>query len=158
MAGSNVIFRVTGAGDNETNVSDKIEFNTGGVPDANAKMTYSSWQMIRDVSPHPNPNTALTEMQDGLLGTFEITVAGYFLQPLTEVSGALLQTWQAQPGTIDTHFDKGRWGLRMDDMQELNLSPSATIGYLLYDVYVERPDDAVNEKRFILKFYRNGAI
>lgn len=155
---SGVIFRVTGSGDNELNVSDKIEFNTGGVPDANANQVFTSWHMVRDLSPHPNPNTALTEQQDGLLGTFEIVIAGYFKNPTTESSGTRLQSWQAQAGTVDNAFDKGRWGLRIDDMPELNLTPSATIGYLLYDVYVERPEDSINEKRFILKLVRNGAI
>lgn len=57
----------------------------------------------------------------------------------------------------NTDLKFGRFGLRLDNMSVLNLTPSGTVGYLLHDVYIEQPDDSPNEATFVAKLYLNGS-
>jgi hypothetical protein len=159
MAGDIAVFRVTNPGDNESNVgnSEKIEFNTGAVPDATGKMVESSWQSRRDLSIHPNPNRALNTIQDGKLGTIEVILTGYIKDPRSTVIPVNLFNWMSQTAT-NNDFKFGRFGIRNDDMSVIDLTPSAALGYILHDVYVQRVLNSPNEQGIILKFYRTGSI
>ena len=158
MAGDSAIFRVTNPGDTEGSVGagDKIEFNGGIVPDTTGKAITSSWHSIRDVSIHPNPNKALNVIQDGKLGTIEVILAGYFTRPITSGGKINFFDWMSDPATSNPNFRYGRFGIRIDDLSEVDLTPSSTRGYILYDVYIERVPDSPNEVAFIAKLYRTS--
>lgn len=158
MAGDSAIYRVTTAGQTEAtvNASNKIEFNGGTVPDLFGKAVSSSWHSIRDISIHPNPNKALNVIQDGRLGTIEVIVAGYFRNPATSLGKLNLYNWGIDPATLNPDFRYGRFGLRINDLSEINLNPSSTRGYILYDIFVERVVDSPDEVGFIAKLYRTS--
>lgn len=153
------IFRVTTPGQNEStvNASNKIEFNPGPVPDLRSRHVTTTVHMVRDISIHPNPNKSLSSIQDGKLGTIEAIIAGYFVESESSLGAVNLFNWMTEEAT-STDFKKGRFGIRIDDMPILTLTPSVSIGYILYDVFFDRPEDSQRELGFIAKFYRNGSI
>lgn len=157
MAGTAAVFRVTSPGDTETSVgpTEKIEFNQGVVPDNTGKLVRSNWHAIEDLSIHPNPNKAQNIIQVGELGSIEVVLAGYFKNPQVTLGKGNLFTW-ALEGKDNDDFEFGRFGLRVTDLSEVNMTPTNAKGYILYDVYVERVEDSPDEVGFILKFYRNG--
>ena len=63
------IFRLTNPGDTEASVgsTEKIIFNSGSVPDSTGRLITTSFRMASDLNPHPNPDTALNQIQDSLL-------------------------------------------------------------------------------------------
>ena len=157
MAGDSVIFRVTNPGDTESNVapSEKIEFNTGTVTDQNGQAQRSNWHAVRDISIHPNPNKPQSIIQDGKLGTIEVVIAGFFRNPITTVAKNKLFDWSKEDADSDD-FPFGRFGLRINDLIETTMLPTIDRGYILYDVFVERPENSPDEVGFIIKLYRNG--
>ena len=155
MAGDSVIYRLDGPGGNEGNAPEKIEFNLGLVPDATGRNVNSFWDAKRDVSIHPNPNKNLSIIQDGKLGTIEVTIAGYFVDPPGTGGKGLLFSWSTESADNDD-YPFGRFGIRIDDLAEVNLNPDQTRGYILHDVHCERVEDSPDEVMFIAKLYRNG--
>lgn len=162
MAGSGAIWRATTAqGGTEAAAlsANKIEFSTGAaVPDARGKMTSSNVHFMRDVSIHPHPKRNLNRVQDGLLGIKEVSVVGYFTEPDSAGGIANLNNWMIAAAIVDTTFPEGRFGLRIDDMGQFDLTPSVGTGYLLYDVFIDRIEGSPNEASFICKLYLNGAV
>ncbi len=56
-----------------------------------------------------------------------------------------LVTWLQEDKTLQTGFPKGRFGLRMNDMPQFNVEPSATYGYVLAQTRIIR-DGEYKEK------------
>ena len=50
----------------------------------------------------------------------------------------------------------GRFGIRIDDLSDLDIAPSATVAWILYDAIVEVPPDHPFEANFELKFWLSG--
>ena len=162
MAGTGAIFRVTNTGDNEGNVSsaNKIEFNTGALlPDTTGRMIHIGFRAVRDINFHPNPRRDLDQIQDGRLGNLTVPVTGYFINHMTTGGPLNLFNWQANAAS-NGDFPFGRFGLRLTDFagSMLDLTPSATIGYILYDVECDDLESPRDEIAFTLKVYRNGSI
>lgn len=161
MAGNSCIFRIDSVGQNESTVpgGNKIEFNLGTVPDARGNVVSSNCHYVRDVSMHPNPKRSLNILQDGGLGTKEITVIGYFTDPINASANGmtLFDAWMRNKAT-NASLPYGRFGLRLDDFNTHNFTPTASGGYILYDVYAERIEDSPNEIMFIAKLYLNNPL
>jgi len=159
MAGSGAIWRATVAqGGNEASAlsANIIEFSTGAAtPDARGKMVSSSVHYTRDISIHPHPKRNLNRVQDGLLGIKEVSITGYFTEPDSAGGIANLNNWMIAAATV-TGFTEGRFGLRIDDMGQFDLTPSAGVGYMLHDVFIDRIEGSPNEASFIAKLYLNG--
>lgn len=158
MAGQSALFRLTTAGQTEATVgsTEKVEFNDGVVPDANGQLVSSSFEMNEDLSFHPNPNRHLTQIQDGKLGTIHVVLAGYIKAPASSLIAINFYNWMKQDKT-NSAFPFGRFGLRVNDFpDQINLTPSATAGYILHYTYWERPEDYAGIATMIAKLYRNG--
>lgn len=158
MAGTGALFRSTLITDTEVSLgsTEKIEFNLGAVPDARGNLTNSSVHYIRDISTHPNPNVALNKTQDGKLASKEIIIAGYFTEPNSAAGITNLNNWMKDPTAIAA-LPFGRFGIRLDDISILNLTASGGTGYMLHDVFIERPENSPNEATFVAKLLLNGA-
>jgi len=158
-AGTGSIFLVTNTSDTEAiakTASNIIEFNgTGLSPDDRTNVKTMSIHYIEDLSLHPNPNRHLTQIQAGKLGTVEVIITGTFVNP--DLAGAIaeLQSWMNGDKT-NSAFPFGRFGIRYDKMTQIELLPTATVGYILYDCYIEDVEEFEAKADFILKFYRNG--
>lgn len=158
MAGNSAIFRLTTAGQSEATVGsgEKIEFNQGAVPDANGRITSSSIHEVEDLSHHPNPNRHLDQIQPGKLGFIEVVVAGYIKGPSSSLIDINFYNWMKQDKN-NTDFPFGRFGLRLNDFPDIiNLTPSSAVGYILYDIFIERPEEFTELATFVAKFYKNG--
>lgn len=155
------IYRFTGAGDTFGGLanSEKIEFHPGAIPDATGRTIKTGFRMRRDVNPHPNPRRALNKIQDSLLGMTEVTVTGYFVSHDTTLGPKNFFNWNVENAT-NSNFPWGRFGLTLDSFAGglLNITPTATTGYILYDIDVEDIEKPRDEVPFIAKFYRNGTI
>lgn len=155
------IFRLTNPGDTEANVSDneKIQFNSGIVPDSTGKLVRTRFRMVSDLNPHPNPDTALNQIQDSLLGVVEVTVAGYFTKHNTTLGPRNFYNWSVDPDVNDD-FRKGRFGLNLASFGGiLSLVPETGIvgiGYMLAEVDVDDIEDPRDEVPFIARFVLNG--
>lgn len=158
------IFRLTSSGDTEGSVanSEKIIFNTGTVPDNTGRHVRTSFEMLTDLNPHPNPRRALNFIQDSLLGVIEVTIAGYFIAHKTTLGPKNLYNWSIQDKQ-NTDFINGRFGLTIDSFANglLNVVPTVGVngtGYMLSSIFVDDVEDPRTEVPFIAKFFRNGSI
>ena len=157
------IFRLTVSGDTESSVgpNEKIIFNTGAVPDSTGRLITTSFRMASDLNPHPNPDVALNQIQDSLLGVVEVIVAGYFVNHNATKGPANLYNWSVDPD-VNSDFRKGRFGLDLATMgQILSLIPTVGLngtGYMLSEIEVIDVEDPRTEVGFIAKFFRNGVI
>ena len=67
----------------------------------------------------------------GLAG-IDIQVTGQIRQSSSMSSDlSKLVTWLQEDKTVQATFPKGRFGLRMDDMPQFNVTPTTTFGYIL---------------------------
>jgi hypothetical protein len=158
LAGNSSIYRIDTTGQNEawavTN-NQIIEFNSGAAPDDRGNIISTNVLYLRDVAVHPNPKRSLNVLQDTLAGTKEVTITGYFEDPIgSGTSQSLLDTWMLNKAT-NSSLKFGRFGLRLDDATTHNLVPDATGGYILHYLYTERPEDSPDEVTFVAKLYLN---
>ena len=155
------IFRLTSTGDTESTVgsTEKIVFNTGSVPDSTGKLVRTSFRMVSDLNPHPNPDTKLNQIQDSLLGVVEVTIAGYFIDHNNTLGPTNLYNWSVDED-VNSDFPKGRFGLNLAAFNQiLSLTPTGTangIGYMLSEVDVQDVEDPRDEVPFIVRFFLNG--
>ena len=155
------IFRLTNPGDTEASVgsTEKIIFNSGSVPDSTGKLVTTSFRMASDLNPHPNPDTALNQIQDSLLGVVEVIVAGYFVNHNATKGPANLYNWSVDEDVNDD-FRKGRFGLTLATMAGiLDIIPTTGlngIGYMLAEVEVIDVEEPRTQVGFIARFLLNG--
>jgi len=158
---ADTIFRFTNPGDTEASVgsTEKIIFNTGTVPDSTGKLVRTSFRMVSDLNPHPNPDIPLNQIQDSLLGVVEVTIAGYFVNHNATQGPANLYNWSVDPDVNDD-FRKGRFGVTLATMAGiLDIIPITGlngIGYMLSEVFVDDIEEPRTEVPFIVKFLLNG--
>jgi len=154
-----IIYRFTALTDTIVGLAatEKIEFNSGTVPDATGKMTSTGFRMPRDINIHPNPRRTLNQIQDSLLGLTDITVTGFFTSHATTVGPRNLWNWQREDAT-NAALPFGRFGLEIPSFSNglLDQTPIAGTGYILYDIDVQDVDDPRDKVEFIARFYLNG--
>jgi len=158
MAGTGAIFRSNAPGDTESSVSsaNKIEFNGGAVPDSQGNLQSTRVHMIEDISIHSTPKKHLSRIQANKLGTKEAVLAGYFKSPNTATGIGNLNNWMITDKT-NAALSRGLFGIRIDWVSAWNLTPSATVAYILYDVEIVTDPDDPDSAGFIAKLYMNGS-
>ena len=160
VGGTASIFRIDANTETETTAeaaNQTVEFNGGVNPDALSSTDSLEVHYIEDVSIHPNPNRHLSQIQDGKLGTLEIILKGFFKTPNSAGAIAKFNNWMINDKT-NASLPFGRFGLRYDNMSQLNLTPSTTIGYILYDFIVKDVEEYQDKAEFTARLYRNGSI
>ncbi len=157
------IFRFTNSGDTIGSIgsTEKIQFNTGTIPDSTGRLVTPSFRMASDLNPHPNPDTKLNPIQDSLLGVVEVIVSGYFIDHNNTVGPKNLYNWSVDED-VNNDFQFGRFGLSLATMDGiLNVTPTVGIngtGYMLSEIEVIDLENPRTEVGFIAKFLRNGTI
>lgn len=160
-----ILYRFTNLGDTLATLAptEKIEFNMGTVPDNTGRLTFPSFKMSRDTNIHPNPRRALDQIQDSLLGLLDVRLSGYFTSHSTTLGPKNLYNWQVGTAT-NNNYPFGRFGLQLNSFGAtqgvglLNLEPSLTTGYILYDIEVQDVEDPRDKVPFNAQLYRNGDI
>jgi len=158
--GTASIFRITTTGDTEatqkTAGDELIEFNAGATePDARSHLSSLRISFTEDISIHPNPNRHLSQIQAGKLGTQIVTIKGYFDRPAA--SGGLTQflNWMKEDKT-NASLPFGRFGIRIDNVNQLNITPVTAFGYILHSVWIEDIEEYQSRANFECVLYRNG--
>ena len=158
VAGTASIYRIDTTGDTETTAeaaSETVEFNGGTTPDALGSTDSLEIHMIEDVSLHPNPNRHLSQIQDGKLGTKELILKGFFKTPDSAGGIAKINNWMIADKT-NASLPFGRFGIRYDNMSQFDLTPSATVAYILYDFVVKDVEEFQDKAEFTIRMYLNG--
>ena len=161
---ADLIFRLNNTGENSTSPGvERIEFNTGTVPDATGRLVSTTYHASRDINIHPNPRRTLDQIQDSLLGILDVTLAGHMISHATTAIPARFFNWMKDAASLDStsgNLPFGRFGMTIDSFGAnfLDLTPSLLAGYILYDVEIIDAESPRDKVPFIAKFYRNGAI
>ena len=143
MAGENTaIWRATvveGATEAAALPENIILFNSQPVI-ATGSYVFNTEINYRNSTPE-NPRVAgqINEVQDMGLQGIDVQVTGQ-LRETSSLIGDLshLVTWLQEDKTEQTLFPKGIFGLRMNDMPQFNVTPSATFGYVLAQTRIIR--------------------
>jgi len=158
--GTAAIWRNDSNGQNEatqkTASDELIEFNSGATqPDALSHLSSARITYTEDLSIHPNPNRHLSQIQAGKLGTQIVLIKGYFDTPAS--SGGITQffNWMKEDKT-NASLPFGRFGIRVNNMSQLDQTPSSTIGYILQNVWIEDIEEFQTRANFECILYRNG--
>lgn len=172
MAVDAILYRYTTSIDTLAGLgaTEKIEFNLEATkPDDTGRLTFPAFRMSRDTNIHPNPRRVLDQIQDSLLGIFEITLNGYFIKHNATLGARNLFNFQVGEG-INTEFTAGRFGLQLASFDGLlTLEPTGVTaegidptnkpkGYVLYDIEILDVENPRDEVHFTAKLYRNGDI
>ena len=161
VSGTASIFRIDANGETETTAeaaNETIEFGTGATdPDAFSHLESVEIEYDEDTSTHPNPNRHLSQIQANKLGTQIVTFKGFFDRPNSSGGITKLNNWMVNDKDA-TGLKFGRFGIRVDTMSQLNLTPSTTIGYILKSVVIKDIEEYESRAEFTAIFYRNGAI
>jgi len=157
------IFRFTNTGDTVGTIAatEIIEFNLSSStkPDGTAKLVEPSFRIGRDINFHPTPRQIGDPLQDALAGVLDIEIAGFFVNRLNTLGPKNLTTWQigSTSGAKTTDFPQGRFGMDISSFGGLlSLTPTPTLGYILYDIDVQDVEDPRDDVPFIARFYLNG--
>jgi len=132
--GEHSIFRLSTSGiSDETSTSDKIEFDGDAIiPDAKSHITgiHPIYRAVKTENPNPGSQDS-SAGQDTGNAPFSLKLTGF----IDKTSGSalaissLFNVWQRQPKVIKTHYPKGRFGFRSDDVPYWNVTPGTTGGY-----------------------------
>ena len=159
MAGNSAIWRATGTDGSEgaASTDELIEFNEGAVPNTTAHIITT--EIDYDAEPAQNEKAAgqANEYQDVGFHTTTVVVTGSLETPnTTDVSG-IIKKWLIEDKTNGT-FDKGQFGLRLNDNPINNLTPVAGRGYILGTFKLVRPVEFQGKLDFIAKLFFNGSV
>ena len=112
----------------------------------------------RNATPE-NPRVAgqINEVQDMGLQGIDIQITGQIRQT-SSVSADLanLVTWLQEDKTVQATFPKGRFGLRMDDMPQFDVTPALTYGYVLAQARIIRDGEYKEKAGLILSLRFSG--
>lgn len=142
LADNTAIWRATtaeGADEEDALVVNIITFNSEPVV-TTGSFVFNTEINYRNATPE-NPRVAgqINEVQDMGLQGIDIQITGQ-LRQTSSTTGDLahLVTWLQEDKTLQNDFPKGRFGLRMDDMPQFNITPALTFGYVLAQTRIIR--------------------
>lgn len=69
---------------------------------------------------------------------------------------AILRDWQREAKKINPDYKKGRFGIRLDDMPQFNITPTSTYGLILANIRLIREPDTSFIGSFVLNLRFSG--
>lgn len=141
LADNTSIWRATAGNPSEGGASSVniITFNSEPVI-TTGSFVFNTEVNYRNSTPE-NPRVAgqINEVQDMGLQGIDIQITGQ-LRQTSSTTGDLahLVTWLQEDKTLQSDFPKGRFGLRMDDMPQFNITPALNFGYILAQARIIR--------------------
>ena len=164
--GNICIFRLTsGAGTTETAVTDKIEFDTSATngvstqPDARSHIeTYKViLSLVTQENPNPNTNNP-NSLQDTGLAVVEYELTGFFDSTVATASAIEdFRDWLTTAKT-DTAYPFGRFGIRNDQRDEIDVVPQTTQGLMLEHFETNDEYEYTGRTGFTVRLRFNGDI
>ena len=166
--GNICIYRLTSSGssnDHETDVTDKVEFDTSQtngaavVPDAKSHVNTYNCVLTLVVQENPVPDTNNPSgLQDTGLAVVQYELTGYFDN--TGGNGgaiAYFRNWQREDKT-NSAYPFGRFGIRNDERYEYNVTPTSTYGLILEHFEITDDYEFGAKSNFVAKLRFNGLI
>ena len=142
LADNTAIWRATvadGAAEDDASSENIITFNSEPVV-TSGSFVFNTEVNYRNATPE-NPRVAgqINEVQDMGLQGIDVQITGQ-LRQTSDTDGDLahLTTWLQEDKTLQDDFPKGRFGLRMNDMPQFNITPALTFGYVLAQARIIR--------------------
>lgn len=131
--GDFAIFRCTNAGDTETTLTDKIEFEgDAAIPDANSKVVATDIIMSRTETQNSSPFQEMARKPDTGFSGNRYTIRAFFDESAeTAAAIARLIQWYTESNSTIQIFKNGRFGIRNNYRPEFNLTPNNDAGYKL---------------------------
>ena len=159
MANNTAIWRGTVGFPEESSALalNKIEFNSAPVV-TTGSFVFNTEVNYRNSTPE-NPRVAgqINEVQDMGLQGIDVQITGQIRQTSSITDDlAHLVTWLQEDKTIQSDFPKGRFGLRMDDMPQFNITPSQTFGYVLAQARIIRDGEYKQKAGIVLTLRFSG--
>jgi hypothetical protein len=138
---------------------DIIEFGSAAAVNLGAYITNVSFSIPTGIARNERPGE-LDKLQDTGASGVTITISGVIVNPNGTGEGAVktLKAWALEAKTVDTTFPKGRFGLRMDDMNSFDMTPTTTKGYMVDNIEFGREGETVGKATFVITLRFNGAI
>ncbi len=144
-------------GEGDASVENKIEFNPEPVV-ATGSYVFNTEVNYRNATPE-NPRVAgqINEVQDMGLQGIDIQITGQ-LRQTSDTNGDLahLVTWLQEDKTLQSDFPKGRFGLRMNDMPQFNITPALTFGYVLAQARIIRDGEYKDKAGVVITLRFSG--
>ena len=166
--GNICIYRLTSSGssnDHETDVTDKVEFDTSQtngaavVPDAKSHVNTYNCVLTLVVQENPVPDTNNPSgLQDTGLAVVQYELTGYFDNTGGNAGAiAYFRNWQREDKT-NSVYPFGRFGIRNDTRYEFNVRPTATNGLILEHLEINEDYEYQGRTTFTAKLRYNGDI
>ena len=160
-AAQSAIWRATSSGTEPTTQNgneDIIEFNSGSVVNNNGVLIQTKFTLSSSVAVNELPG-AVDKLQDTGVQGITIYVTGSIEDPKT---GGLdpahkFKQWMLEDKT-NSSFPKGRFGLRLDDFDALDLTPGTNRGYILSNIEFIRDGETKGKLQFVATLRFNGTI
>jgi len=159
LADNTAIWRGTAGNPTEGGASllNIIKFNSEPVI-ATGSFVFNTEVNYRNSTPE-NPRVAgqINEVQDMGLQGIDVQITGQ-LRQTSSASGDLahLVTWLQEDKTLQSDFPKGRFGLRMDDMPQFNITPDTNFGYVLAQARIIRDGEFKQKAGIVLTLRFSG--
>ena len=154
------IYRLTAAGNTETGISDKVEFNgDAAVPDAKSfmKIPKPTMSIVGQENDTPDSNDPSLLDETGLAFT-GLEITGYFKgnEALRPLAVRVFRNWM-KADKKNADFPFGRFGFRNNMDNEFDLAPSSTSGYVM-EHFDYAPDYKNGDFPFLIKLRFQGDI
>ena len=133
MAGTGAIWRDFNLEASATGTN-KIEFDTGAVPDAQTKLSNTAVTILSGLAFLKKPKAQMNAIQDTFVKGMTFRVVGYVTAPKTSGAQNTTKIWGFQAKTVVTTFPKGRYGIRLDDFPDFNVNQNANRGIMVGDI------------------------
>ncbi|KKM19541.1 hypothetical protein LCGC14_1654630 [marine sediment metagenome] len=159
MADNTAIWRATAGNPTEGGASSDniITFNSEPVI-TTGSFVFNTEVNYRNATPE-NPRVAgqINEVQDMGLQGIDVQITGQ-LRQTSSTTGDLshLVTWLQEDKTLQSDFPKGRFGLRMNDMPQFNITPAQTFGYVLAQTRIIRDGEYKQKAGVIITLRFSG--
>ena len=158
--GNSCIWRATTSGAEDSNTSDRIQFNESPIPYNGKQITQSEFEMKVSLALNERPKQKLDELQDTGLSSVTVVVTGSSFVPTDEASTGpfqLAKKWMIEDKWI-TAFPKGRFGLRINDFPHYNVTPTVNLGYMIEDWRWIREGEWKGRAAFVATLRLNGSV
>ena len=143
MSGENVtIWRGTDVANGDllatATAANRVDFNPTSLETDNGFIFNTEVNYRVSVPENPKVAGNINDVQDMGLDGIDIQLTGLFDKAATNADIDDLVTWLNEDKFIlngsSKSFEKGRFGLKMDDLPQFNVTPSNTYGYVLASV------------------------
>jgi hypothetical protein len=160
-----IIWRSLSGSGAENNAESKIEIEltpaTG--KDSTGHIHQTEWDVRSGIGENEKPLGSGNELQDTkfegltaiITGTMQITIPPGIPGTLNVTTNPkIAKIWLLEDKTTAT-FTKGRFGIRTDDFDIFNLTPTSTRGIMIQDIKFIRPAEQRNRVDFVMTLRYN---